>query len=135
MKNILTFISLSLITILLTSATTIDSVEIQNKWEKLGSKKVDFKIDRDVIHVGAKEGVFSKLKLVVGGGTLNMHKMEIEYLNGQKENINLKHQFEKKTKSKVIDLKGNKRIIKNITFWYDTNNQAKRKARVTVFGK
>lgn len=104
-------------------------------WEKLGSRTVDFKLDKDVIPVGVKDGRFSKLKLAVTGGALNMHKMRIEYLNGQIENINLKHKFTKRSSSKIIDIDGRRRIIKNIVFWYDTKNRSKKKAKITVFGK
>lgn len=112
------------------SFTTHKSV---HKWTKLGSKKVDYKIDRDVIRVGANDGRFTKLKVVVKGGGLNMHKMIVEYGNGTKDNIPLKQTF-KNNGSRIIDLEGNKRVIKDITFFYDTKNKAKRKATVHVFG-
>jgi hypothetical protein len=104
-------------------------------WEKLGSKKVNFRLDRDVIQVGAKDGRFSKLKIEVTGGSLNMKKMVVEYRNGDKENIQLKNSFGKKSGSRVIDLKGNKRIIKDITFVYDSVNRPGHKATIHVFGK
>ncbi len=106
-----------------------------NNWTKLGSKKVSYKLDRDVIRVGAHEGTFKKLKVVVTGGSLNMHKMVVEYGNGSKDNIPLKHNFSKRSDSRVIDLQGNNRVIKDITFWYDTKNKSRRKAQVHVFGK
>ncbi len=97
-----------------TSSTTSPNVI---KWEKLESRSVDYKLDRDVIHVGAKEGRFSKLKLAVTGGALNMHKMKVNYQNGQSEDINLRYEFDKKSSTRVIDLNGNKRIIKRGKSW------------------
>ena len=118
------------------SSFTPNATQIaKHHWKKLGSKKVDFKLDRDVIYVGAKEGRFGKLKLAVTGGNLNMHKMKVEYMNGHIEKIALKHNFSKKSTSRIIDIDGRKRIIKKITFWYDTKNRSKKKAKVTVFGK
>ena len=82
-----------------------------------------------------KSGRFAKLKLAVTRRDLNMHKMRIEYHNGQVENINLKHNFSKRSSSRIIDIDGRKRIIKNIIFWYDTKNRSKKKVLITVFGR
>ncbi len=88
-----------------------------------------------MIRVGASKGVFSKLKIEVKRGNQNMHKMLIEYGNGSKENISLKHNFKKGDNTRVIDLKGRKRVIKDISFWYDTKNTSRRKAVVHVLGR
>lgn len=105
------------------------------EWEKLGSRAVDYGIDKDVIHVGAHEGNFTKLKIVVRGGAINMHRMIVEYGNGDRDELELKHNFSKASSSRVIDLKGGDRKIKSITFVYDTKNLARHKAILTVFGK
>ena len=126
----------SLVMILCLSSFTSSTINTSiSKWERLGSRTVNFKLDKDIIHVGAKDGRFAKLKLAVTGGDLNIHKMLIEYQNGQVENINLKHNFNKRSSSRIIDIDGRKRIIKNIIFWYDTKNKSKKKALITVFGR
>ena len=107
----------------------------QVKWEKLGSRKVNFGLEKDIIPVGVKKGGFTKLKIVVGGGAINMHKMKVNYMNGSREDIALKHTFTKKSGSRIIDLKGGKRIIKNIVFFYDTKNLAKSRATIHVMGR
>lgn len=105
------------------------------KWEKLGTRAVNYTLDKDDIHVGAKEGGFTKLKIVVAGGSLNMHRMVVTYMNGEKEEINLRHNFKKGSGSRIIDLNGGKRLIKNIRFFYDTKGLAKTRAKVIVFGR
>ncbi len=105
------------------------------KWEKLGVRAVNYGLDKDDIHVGAKEGGYTKLKVVVTGGALNMHKMVVTYMNGEKEEIELRHNFTKGSSSRMIDLNGRKRLIKNIRFFYDTKNLARSKAKVIVFGR
>lgn len=104
-------------------------------WEHLGSKKVNYGLDRDVIHVGAMEGSFEKLKMQVMGGSLNMHKMVVEYGNGTKDEINLRHTFTRGSESRLIDLRAGNRIIRDITFWYDSKNFQRRKAMVHIYGK
>ena len=111
------------------------SSTIANDWVRLGSKKVDFKLDRDIMQVGIADGRFAKLKLVVSGGSLNMHKMVVLYGNGSKEEIEVRHNFNGLSTTRVIDLNCNKRIIKKIMFIYDTKNASKRKAKVHVFGR
>jgi len=104
-------------------------------WERLGNRVVNYGLDKDDIFVGAHEGAFTKIKVEVSGGALNMHRMIVHYMNGSKQEISLKHNFNKKSSSRVIDLKGNKRLIKKITFVYDTKNLARAKAKVHVFGR
>lgn len=106
-----------------------------SRWTKLGTKKVSYMLDKDVIHVGVKDGNFRSLKILVTGGSLHMHRMVVEYMNGSKEQIGLKHNFGPRQTSRIIDLAGGKRVIKDITFWYDTKNKSSKKAKVHVFGK
>lgn len=104
-------------------------------WERLGTRAVDYKLDRDVVHVGAKKGGFTKLKIAVDGGSINMHKMVITYGNGSKETVELRHNFRPNSASRVIDIRGGKRLIQTITFYYDTKNLSHSKAVLTIFGR
>ncbi|NER16600.1 DUF2541 family protein [Spongiivirga citrea] len=126
-----------LVVILFVGLSSFDSHSTfaDKDWKRLGSKKVNFKIDKDVIYVGAKDGRFNKLKLVVSGGNINMHKMMVRYANGNTEEIQLRHKFSKLSSSRVIDLNGKNRFIKQIYFIYDTKNASKRRAKIHVFGK
>lgn len=105
------------------------------KWERLGTRVVNYTIDKDDIHVGAKEGGYTKLKVVVTRGDLNMHKMVVFYANGEKDEIQLRHDFKQGSGSRILDLNGGKRLIKDIRFFYDTKISAQSKAKVTVFGR
>lgn len=107
----------------------------QANWEKLGTRVVNYGLDKDIIPVGAHDGAFTKLKFVVKGGAINMHKVKVEFMNGETQEIALRHNFSKNSASRVIDLNGNKRLIKKITFFYDTKNLARRKASIHVFGR
>ncbi len=117
------------------SLSSFEAPTVKKEWVKLGSKKVDYRLDRDVILVGPQDGLFTKLKLVVTNGSLNMHKMKVHYANGTSQTIELRHNFSRRSSSRVIDLKGNKRVIKKITFIYDSKNVSRRKAKLHVFGK
>ncbi len=134
MRNTTAIIFVALFSLVFSAFTPADAAFKFGNWVRVGSKKVDFKIDRDVLHVGPSKGKFDRLKLQVTGGDLNMRKMVIEYGNGEKETINLKQKFKAGTGSRIVDLNGGKRVIKDITFWYDTRNNANRKAVLHVLG-
>lgn len=124
-----------ILSLLFTAFLLVSFTGTAQKWERLGSRVVNYGLDKDVIHVGAHEGAFTKLRIVVKGGAINMHKMTIEYMNGEKDEVELRHNFSKQSASRIIDLNGNKRLIKKITFFYDTKNLARRRAAVHVFGR
>ncbi len=135
MKNItlqkFSISSLLMVFLLITSSFTLNYMQ----WEHLGSRTVNYRLDKDVIKVTAKEGGFKKLKIKVTGGAVNMHRMVVQYGNGQKDVIQLRHNFSRKSATRLIDLKGNKRVIRDITFFYDTKNLSRKRAKVHVFGK
>ncbi|HEY9008809.1 DUF2541 family protein [Ohtaekwangia sp.] len=116
-------------------AIALCSFAIADNWVEIGSRKVNFGLDRDVINVSYRDGYFEAIKIVVRGGALNMHKCTVYFENGGQQEIELRHNFGKGTDSRVIDLKGNKRFIDKIEFWYDTKNAANRKAEVIVWGR
>lgn len=106
-----------------------------NGWRNLGTKTVNYRLDKDVLDVQLRDGTFQQLKFVVTGGALNMHKVVVHFENGGQQEIELRYNFSRRCSSRVIDLKGNNRFIEKITFWYDTDNSSNRKARLTVLGK
>jgi hypothetical protein len=107
----------------------------QQRWERLGTRTVDWGLDRDIIPVTWKDGWFDAVRIEVHGGALNMHKCIIHFENGQQDDVEIRQLFTRRSSSRVIDLPGNKRRIEKIVFWYDTKNRARSKAVVTVWGR
>jgi hypothetical protein len=137
MKTFITGISSSfLFTLLLVSVFSFTGLDTSaQKWERLGTRKVNFKLDRDEIGVGRFEGFFTALQIKVDKGPINMHKMVVHFHNGQTKEIELKNNFTAGSKSRVIDLPGNVRIIDKVVFWYDTKDFADSKAVVELWGR
>lgn len=133
MKTILKYSFIALLGISLFSFT--NAHKSSKDWDFLGSRTVNFSLDKDVLEVGSKEGAFTKLMLKVNRGSLNLHKVIVSYGNGSRDEINVKHEFKKGSTSRVLDLNGKGRIVKKITFWYDTKNRSSRKATVQVYGR
>ncbi|MFQ5448041.1 MAG: hypothetical protein ACE5FF_14030 [Saprospiraceae bacterium] len=105
------------------------------RWEKLGQRKVNYALDRDEIMVTAREGRFTALKFKVRKGGINMHKMVVHYRNGGKQEIELRNRIPAGGESRVINLKGNKRIITKVVFWYDTKNFSMRRGTLELWGR
>ncbi|MBK8515098.1 MAG: DUF2541 family protein [Saprospiraceae bacterium] len=131
MKIKFNFLFLSAVVFVLASF----SVPVQNKWEILGERKVNLGLDHDVIQVGSSEGVFTKLKIKVRKSGINLHRMVVHFGNGEKQEIEVREDIQKGSESRVIDLSGNKRIIKEVDFWYDTKGLLNDKAVVILWGR
>lgn len=104
-------------------------------WELLGSRIINYGLDRDEILVTRAEGLFTAVQLRVKRSPINMHKLAIHYGNGEVDEIELRENFRPGTASRVIDLPGNKRVIKKVVLWYDTKNLAVGKGVVELWGK
>lgn len=113
------------------SFTTVEN----RPWELLGVRKINYGLDRDEIIVTRAEGVFTAVQLRIKRSPINMHKVAIHYGNGEMDEIELRENFRAGSASRVIDLPGNKRVIKKVVLWYDTKNLANRKGVVELWGK
>ncbi len=106
----------------------------QDGWILLGSKNVSWQPKKDILNVGASEGGFKKLKIKVTGGTVYVTRMVLTYGNGTRDEIPLRYTFRKGAESRIIDLRGETRVIRKIAFTYDRKNTAK-SAKIWVAGK
>lgn len=122
-----------------TSTTFVVSTDnctaLQDRWELLGTRTVKFVNDRDEINVTAKEGLFTALRVKVLRSAMDMNKMTVHFGDGSTEDIELRNSFKAGDQSRVIDLPGNRRIIKKVVFWYDTKNYKKKRAVVELWGR
>jgi hypothetical protein len=123
------------VVLLLFTLSSVDLYAQRDNWVRLGSRKVNYTLDRDEIPVTYRGGAFESIRVVVTGGSMNMHKCVVHFENGSVQEIDLRHTFTRASSSRVIDLRGNKRFIEKIVFWYDTKNLSRGRATVTVFGK
>lgn len=115
--------------------STDNCTALQDRWELLGTRTVKFVNDRDEINVTAKEGLFTALRVKVLRSAMDMNKMTVHFGDGSTEDIELRNSFKAGDQSRVIDLPGNRRIIKKVVFWYDTKNYKKKRAVVELWGR
>jgi hypothetical protein len=107
----------------------------KGSWRILGITQANHKNDHDAIIVKGPYDFFRKLKFKVTDAPLHMHRMIVRYDDGGlPENIELRSKIPQGGESRIIDLKGGKRKIKSVEFWYDTKGILRGKANITLFG-
>jgi hypothetical protein len=87
-------------------------------WNKLGERWVDGTHDRDVIPVGAREGSYRRIMIVVENSALEMHSVVVHFSDGSAFAPETRHVFAANTRSHVIDLPGARRNIRSVEFRY-----------------
>lgn len=134
MKKLLSLFFISAV-LLSFSFIQVDKGKQPGEWEVLGTKVVNFEADHDEIVVTAFEGAFTKIKFKVFDAPIYVKNFRVFFGNGTSENFVIDKRFEAGHESRVIDLIGNKRIIKKININYKTIRSGDGRAKVTVFGK
>ncbi len=103
-------------------------------WTLLGSQWVDGKHDRDVIRVGAYEGHFDKLTMVVTESDLVLNSFVVVFANGERWAPTVQHTFGEGTRTRTLDLPGADRTIKEIELAY-SNLPGGGRAKVEIYAK
>ncbi len=139
-KNLLTKLSFLLLLAVITTAHAYKSYEKaaapMDNWRLLGSVSAGHNGDHDVIHVDGPHDTFRRLKFKVTRSPLNMKRMIVTYDDkNPPENIDVRNEIPKDGESRVIDLKGGKRKLRSVEFWFDTKGILNGKAEVTLFGQ
>jgi len=129
------FLTFALAALFLLSARSQGCKGTPGTWEIIGSRDVNYEADKDEIVATRLEGIFTSIQVRVKNAPINMQKLELKYGNGEIQEIDLRNNFAANSESKVIDLPGNKRVIRRAVFWYDTKNISERKGVVELWGR
>jgi hypothetical protein len=105
------------------------------KWKLLGTKLVTFRTEKDIIPVGADEGVYKKIKLTVKRSGVNFKDMKVHFANGDIIDVQIRRVIPAGGETRVIDLPGNNRIIKQVVFWYESTTKNAKRATVRLWGR
>ncbi len=99
---------------------------------QLGCRAVGFIKDTDVIPVGRDAGRFRAIQLQVIGNAIEMRDLKIVYANGSVDDVPVRANIRAGQATRWIDLKGDKRFIKEIIMTYASKPSFKGQARVCV---
>jgi len=106
----------------------------QEDWQLLGRRRVSFAADRDVIEVGVREGLFDAIRVEVQDGDFEMYNIRVVFGNGAPWSPDTRILFRDRSRSRLIDLPGEARVIRRIEFWY-RSRMRRGQATVEVFGR
>jgi hypothetical protein len=104
-----------------------------DEWQKLGSRQVSYRAERDVIVVSGAEGLFKAIRLDVDDGTLEMYNIRVVFGDGQVFSPDTRLIFREGSRSRTIDLPGNVRLIRRVEFFYRSRGR-KGIANIDLFG-
>lgn len=93
-------------------------VEQTTNWHKLGERWVEGAADRDVIAVGKSEGRFKQILFGVEHSGLVLFDVIVTFGDGEKFAPVTRLVFDEGTATRVLDLPGKTRVIKNVEFRY-----------------
>lgn len=109
--------------------------KVLDGWTLLGTREVNYTIDRDVISLKELNHSITGIKFIVKNATINMHKATVHFKNGDTQDIEFADEVNAANDGRLMELKGNSRPIEKVTFWYDTKNKPTDKSTVEVWGK
>lgn len=100
----------------------------------LGRRKVDPFLDRDVVHVGASHGLFRKVQFHVSGNDVFIYDINVDYTIGGNEHFGTRFKIPQGGFSRKLDLRFNKRFIRDVTFHYGKLPNGKGATHVELWG-
>jgi len=103
------------------------------RWEALGTRVVDFGADKDTIHAGL-QGRFVAIAFEIDSGNVDMYNIRVNFGDDSHFSPTTRVEFKQGSRSRVIDLPGDARIIKSIEFWYRSELRRGR-GTITAFGR
>lgn len=104
-------------------------------WDRLGSRQVSFRAERDVI-TAAGEGRFRRIMIVVDDADLELFNVRVVFGNGDVYSPDTRLYFREDSRTRVIDLPGDARVIRRIEFAYKSvRGGGDGRAEVYVYGQ
>ncbi|MBP6185978.1 MAG: hypothetical protein WBB36_00015 [Chitinophagales bacterium] len=104
-------------------------------WRIIGTVTAGNKADHDVLTLSNQHDDFRQLKIKVTNSAVNIQRMVVIYDSGEPDNIDVREELKDGGETRPLDLKGGKRSLRKIEFWYDSKGFMNGKANLTVFGQ
>jgi hypothetical protein len=105
----------------------------QGSWQQLGRSYVDGRNDHDTIVVNSSER-FTSLQLEVNGGTIQFQRVVVHFDNGGDHRLDIRDRIVSGSRTREIDLPGDRRRIRSVEFWYSRGDWRSR-PYVTLYGR
>ncbi len=102
-------------------------------WEMLGERRVDLKLDRDVVQVGRWDGTFTRIRLKVINHDIELRDVTIVYGDGSVDSWPIRRRVRDEEEGPVFDLRGRRRVVREVIMTYRATNPLSR-TTVQVWG-
>lgn len=143
MKNVFTLpaiklLAIGLLTVLMMNSCSSSrrSIGVEEGWELLSEKKVNFVRDKDEIIIDNRRNQFTAIRFAVEDKEVRINDLKIFFDNGDKLEPSLDEMIQANQSSRVIELARDGRYIDKIEFKYrSTGNILEGRATVLVFAK
>lgn len=110
-------------------------VEKKTVWVKLGERTVKFNVDRDVIPVTVKEGLYTAIRLKVTQNEIHMLDLKVHFANGDVKDFTVKKLMKQGHLTRILDFPGAGRVVKKVTMIYKTKLGVRKRLRRALKGK
>ena len=132
-RNVIASLGLAIAATALPLAAT--AAPSPGQWVLLGTERVGFRPDKDVIVVGRDEGRFERLMLKVAGNDIRIGDVKVVYGNGQVEHLNIQEHIRAGQSSSPFHVAGHHRMIDRIELLYQSEQRWRGQATVQVYGQ
>jgi hypothetical protein len=105
------------------------------EWIHLGDKHVDGNSDHDKISLGSSEGTFRQLQIRVDDAAVDFKRVVVHFGNGTEEELQFREIINAGGSTRAIDLRGRRRVIKSVEFWYAKANWGSHRPTVRLYGR
>ena len=122
--------------ILLIGVTSSDVMADDKKgWKVLGQTIVSEGVDRTQLMINAKKGTFRQIRVQVKKAPVEIERLILHFDSNEKQVVWLKDNYEEGSWSRVVNVKGGKRAIKKVVFWYSGSDSGDEKPVVFLWGR
>lgn len=119
--------------LLLITAPAFGQRRDRGRWEFLGEANVDGAADHDRIRVSGS-GFFRGIQLRVERGPVRFDRIIIHFEDGPGQPISIRGRVQPGSTTRVIDLPGNRRLIRDVEFFYERASYRSARPKVLLFG-
>ena len=127
--------TLTVFVALLVIIGSASALRAQREWSHLGDKHVDGNSDHDKISLGSSEGWFRQLQIRVEDAPVSFKRVVVHFGNGTDEELQFRQVIEAGGSTRAMDLRGRRRIIKSVEFWYEKASGGSNRPTVRLYGR
>lgn len=96
---------------------------------------MDGNADHDRIKVGRDDGRFRALQIRVERAPIEFQRVVVHYGNGADEQLDIRQRISPGWSTRVIDLRGDNRVIESVEIWYARGSWDSRKPKLRLYGR